>query len=180
MVPASYRGCYFGSDDDGEYMPASGWTLSSVVHRILPYHGKMLQLPGQGGNQIDWTLHEGIGIDVFEVQRSIQSDFADFTVVTTVTPEEDEISYLYTDPYIIPQTVYYRIAAKMQDSSVEYSPIRRILGDPVSKPTLIYQPKDNTWRVSLPDPWQNGDVSLYDIQGKEIFTRKLNADSMSI
>ncbi len=169
----------FGEDDDGElYASNLGGTLYSVsASGFLPIQWENVEASiVTGGNQIEWTLHQGIGIDVFEVQRSLQSDFIDFTVVTTVTPVEDQISYVYKDPYIQSQAVYYRIAAKMQDGSIEYSPIRRILGDPVSKPSLIFAPNDNTWRINLPAPWRNGEVALYDVQGKEIFTRKLSTD----
>jgi glucose/arabinose dehydrogenase len=169
----------FGEDDDGElYASNLAGTLYSVsASGFLPIQWEnVIANMAEGGNQIEWILHQAIGIDVFEVQRSLHSDFNDYTVATTVTPVEDQIAYQYKDPYIQPQAVYYRIAAKMQDGAVEYSPIRRILADPVSKPTLIFEPKDNTWRINLPNPWQNGEISLFDIQGKEIFTRKLSSD----
>ncbi len=169
----------FGEDDDGELYASN---LDGTIYRVsgsgsLPVQWESVDahiVPG--GNKLEWTLHQSIGIDYFEVQRSLQSGFEDFTVVTQIAPVEEQISYQYTDPYIQPLAVYYRIAAKMQDGSTEYSPFLRILPDPVSRPTLVFEQNSNMWRINLPGEWRNGDVKLYDLQGKEIYTRKLGAD----
>jgi hypothetical protein len=166
----------FGEDDDGE-MYASN--LDGVIYRVsasgfLPVQWESVDAKiVQGGNQIDWTLHQSVGIEYFEVQRSLNSGFDDFTVVTQVNPVQDQISYQFTDPFIQPLAVYYRVAAHMSDGSIEYSPFMRILPDPVSKPTLVYEQNTNMWRINLPTEWRNGDVILYDLQGKEVYTRSI-------
>jgi len=169
----------FGEDDEGELYASN---LNGTLYKVsasgsLPVQWESVDariVPG--GNKLEWTLHQSIGIDYFEVQRSLQSSFEDFTVVTQIAPVEEQISYQYTDPYIQPLAVYYRIAAKMQDGSTEYSPFLRILPDPVSKPTLVFEQNSNIWRINLPGEWRNGEVMLYDLQGKEIYARKLGAD----
>jgi hypothetical protein len=52
----------------------------------------------------------------------------------------------------------------------------RILPDPVSKPTLVLDPNTKIWRINLPGAWRNGDAVLYDLQGKEVFKRKIGSD----
>ncbi len=173
----------FGEDDDGE-MYASN--LDGVLYKVsasgfLPIQWQSVDAKiVQGGNQIDWTLHQSLGIEYFEVQRSLNSGFDDFTVVTQVLPVENQISYKYTDPFIQPLAVYYRIAAQLSDGSIEYSPFMRILPDPVSKPSLVFEQNTNIWRIHLPTEWRNGDVILYDLQGKEVYTRKIEAEQQLV
>ncbi len=168
----------FGEDDDGE-MYASN--LDGVIYSVsasgfLPVQWESVDAKiVQGGNQIDWTLHQSLGIEYFEVQRSLNSSFDDFTVVTQVQPLQDQIAYKYIDPFIQPLAVYYRIAAYLSDGSIEYSPFMRILPDPVSKPSLVFEQNTNMWRINLPTEWRNGDVILYDLQGKEVYTLQIGS-----
>lgn len=166
----------FGEDDDGELYAANldGIIYSVSASGFLPIQWQSVDARiVQGGNQIDWTLHQSLGIDHFEVQRSLNSGFDDFNVVARVDPVQDQISYKYVDPFIQPLAVYYRIAAHLSDGSIEYSPFMRILPDPVSKPSLVFEPNTNSWRVQLPTEWRNGDVILFDLQGKEVYKRTI-------
>ena len=168
----------FGEDDDGELYASN---LDGVIYSVsasgfLPVQwGSADAHIIQGGNQIDWTIHQSLGIEYFEVQRSLNSGFDNFTVVTQVEPVEDQISYKYIDPFIHTRTVYYRIAAHMSDGSIEYSPFMRILPDTGSKPSLVFDQNHNLWRINIPNDWQNGEVILYDLQGKEVYTRKIGS-----
>lgn len=168
----------FGEDDDGELYASN---LDGVIYSVsasgfLPVQwGSADAHIIQGGNQIDWTIHQTLGIEYFEVQRSLYSGFDNFTVVTQVEPVEDQISYKYIDPFIHTRTVYYRIAAHMSDGSIEYSPFMRILPDTGSKPSLVFDQNHNLWRINIPNEWQNGEVILYDLQGKEVYTRKIGS-----
>ncbi|HEY3385495.1 MAG TPA: PQQ-dependent sugar dehydrogenase [Saprospiraceae bacterium] len=173
----------FGEDDDGElYASNLAGTLYSVsATGLLPIQWENTRATRvDGGNQVDWTLFQAIGLDHFEVQRSLQSTFEDFTVVTSIQPVDGQSTYTFTDPFIHSSAVYYRIAAKMQDGSTEFSPFMRILGDPTSKPTLVYEPNTKMWRINLPEEWRNGDATLYDLQGKEIFTRRIASDKIDL
>ena len=168
----------FGEDDDGELFASN---LDGVIYSVsasgfLPVQwGSADAHIIQGGNQIDWTIHQSLGIEYFEIQRSLNSGFDNFTVVTQVEPVEDQISYKYIDPFIHPRAVYYRIAAHMSDGSIEYSPFMRILPDTGSKPSLVFDQNHNLWRINIPNEWQNGEVILYDLQGKEVYTRKIGS-----
>ena len=168
----------FGEDDDGELYASN---LDGVIYSVsasgfLPVQwGSADAHIIQGGNQIDWTIHQSLGIEYFEIQRSLNSGFDNFTVVTQVEPVEDQISYKYIDPFIHTRTVYYRIAAHMSDGSIEYSPFMRILPDTGSKPSLVFDQNHNLWRINIPNEWQNGEVILYDLQGKEVYTRKIGS-----
>ncbi len=168
----------FGEDDDGELYASN---LDGVIYSVsasgfLPVQwGSADAHIIQGGNQIDWTIHQTLGIEYFEVQRSLNSGFDNFTVVTQVEPVEDQISYKYIDPFIHTRAVYYRIAAHMSDGSIEYSPFMRILPDTGSKPSLVFDQNHNLWRINIPNDWQNGEVILYDLQGKEVYTRKIGS-----
>ncbi|MBP6681373.1 MAG: PQQ-dependent sugar dehydrogenase [Saprospiraceae bacterium] len=166
----------FGEDDDGELYASN---LDGVIYSVsasgfLPVQWERVDAKiVQGGNQIDWTLHQSLGIEYFEVQRSLNSGFDNFTVAAQVEPVQDEISYKYIDPFTQPLAVYYRIAAHLSDGSFEYSPFMRILPDPVSKPSLVFERNLNMWRINLPVEWRNGEVILYDLQGKEVYTRQI-------
>ncbi len=166
----------FGEDDDGELYASN---LDGVIYSVsasgfLPLQWERVDAKiVQGGNQIDWTLHQSLGIEYFEVQRSLNSGFDNFTVAAQVEPVQDEISYKYIDPFTQPLAVYYRIAAHLSDGSFEYSPFMRILPDPVSKPSLVFERNLNMWRINLPVEWRNGEVILYDLQGKEVYTRQI-------
>ena len=168
----------FGEDDDGELFASN---LDGVIYSVsasgfLPVQwGSADAHIIQGGNQIDWTIHQSLGIEYFEIQRSLNSGFDNFTVVTQVEPVEDQISYKYIDPFIHTRAVYYRIAAHMSDGSIEYSPFMRILPDTGSKPSLVFDQNHNLWRINIPNEWQNGEVILYDLQGKEVYTRKIGS-----
>jgi glucose/arabinose dehydrogenase len=166
----------FGEDDDGElYASNLAGTLYSVsATGFLPIQWENVGAKKvDGGNQIEWTLFQSIGLDHFEIQRSLKVDFTEYTVVKEIQPVQDQVSYTYTDPFIQPQAVYYRIAAQMQDGSTEYSPFMRIIPDPLSKPTLVYEQNSQMWRINLPEAWRNGDATLYDLQGKEIYSQKI-------
>ena len=52
----------------------------------------------------------------------------------------------------------------------------RTIADPVSTPTLVLDQNTIIWRIYIPDPWTYGEVTLYDLQGKEVYVRKIGAD----
>lgn len=120
-------------------------------------------------------MHQMFGIDNFEIQRSFESDFEEYTSVGIVLPVEDQFTYTYEDPIQQSMTIYYRVAAHLQDGTEEYSSIGRILGDPDIQPSLIYDSDIHSWRIMLPDDWQNGELTLYDVQGKEIYKKTIGA-----
>ena len=169
----------FGEDDDGEMYACN---LQGVLYQVsasgfLPIQWENVEANiVTGGNKIDWTLHQAIGVDHFEIQRSLESGFNNFTVIANVQPIEDLYTYSFTDPFIQPNPVYYRIAAKMTDGSTEYSPFLRILPNLVSKPSLVYEPNSAIWRVQIPNAWRNGELTLYDIQGKEVFKKRISEE----
>jgi glucose/arabinose dehydrogenase len=171
----------FGEDDDGElYASNLAGTLYSVsATGLLPIQWENVGAKKvDGGNEVAWTLFQAIGLDHFEVQRSLKPEFQEYSVVKTVQPVDGEYTYTYLDPFIQPAAVYYRIAALMQDGSTEYSPFMRIIPDPISKPTLVFDQNTQIWRITLPAAWQNGDATLYDLQGKEVLTRKITAETI--
>lgn len=169
----------FGEDEEGElYASNLGGTIYAVsASGSLPIQwGNVTATKTDEGNKIKWTLFESTGLDRFEIQRSLQPGFENPSMVKEVMPIENENSYTYTDPFIHPSAVYYRIAALMQDGSTEYSPFRRIFSEPVSQPTLVYEQSSHNWRVYLPIEWRNGDATLYDLQGKEVYIQQIGSD----
>jgi hypothetical protein len=76
------------------------------------------------------------------------------------------------------ENVYYRIEAYLSNGTREYSPIARLIPQEINKPTLIFDLTNKIWKLSLPDDWQSGKVVIYDIQGKEVFVRKLSNEKM--
>ena len=137
----------------------------------------LIATPVANGNKIQWTLHSILDAAYFEIQRSVKLDFIDFTKVAEIAADPDKFSYGYHDPFYQPTGVYYRIAAHMSDGSIEYSPIARILPDPVSKPTLTFDINNNLWRINLPPVWQNGDLVVYDVQGRIVYSAILSERS---
>ena len=168
----------FGQDDDGElYASNLNGTLYAVsASGTLPLQWEDLLVTSvKNGNRIQWTMHQMFGIDNFEIQRSFESDFEEYTSVGIVLPVEDQFTYTYEDPIQQSMTIYYRVAAHLQDGTEEYSSIGRILGDPDIQPSLIYDSDIHSWRIMLPDDWQNGELTLYDVQGKEIYKKTIGA-----
>ena len=119
-------------------------------------------------------MHNVQEVDYFEIQRSFRYEFDQFVSVTDIKPDPDKISYIYNDPFYNHDGVYYRVAAHMNDGSIEYSPVARILPDPISKPSLTYDIAHGMWRLNVPSYWQNGNMHVYDIQGKLVYSRELS------
>lgn len=170
----------FGENDNGEIFAGNlGGTLYAVtMGEALPVGWENLSaIPFSNGNKIQWTLHNITEVEYFEVQRSIKLDFVDYVKVAEVKPMPDVITYTYNDPYYSQQGLYYRVAAKLNDGSVEYSPIGRILPDPIAKPSLTFDIATKLWRVSLPSFWRNGELLLHDIQGKVVYHSKFTDET---
>jgi hypothetical protein len=101
-------------------------------------------------------------------------NFVNFTKVAEIPADPDEVTYSYQDPYYQPLGVYYRIAAHMDDGSIEYSPVARIMPDPISKPSLTVDFNTNLWRINLPPYWRNGNLTVYDLQGRTVYETELS------
>ena len=169
----------FGEDNNGELYAGNlnGVLFSLRMGAPLPLQWEDLNVtPFSKSNRIRWTMHNTFDVNHFEIQRSLKSNFINFVKVTDVSVNPDEVTYIYFDDYSHPDGIYYRIAAHMNDGSIEYSPIARILPDPVSRPTLTYDLISHLWRINLPAYWQKGDLSLYDLQGREIYRSRLNEE----
>lgn len=167
----------FGEDDNGEIFAGnlSGTLYAVSMGEPLPIQWEdLIASPVSNGNKIQWTLHNIFGVDYFEIQRSLQPDFVNFTSVTEIQADPDEVTYTYQDPYYQPLGVYYRIAAHMDDGSIEYSPVARIMPDPVSTPSLTLDINTNLWRINLPPYWRNGDLTVYDLQGRIVYEMELS------
>jgi glucose/arabinose dehydrogenase len=172
----------FGEDDNGElYASNLAGTLYAVsATGTLPIQWEdIIAVKIHKGNKIQWTIHQAFGIDYFEVQRSFKPTFDEFTSLAQVPAVLDQINYSYEYPYVASENVYYRIAAFMDDGSIEYSPIARIGPIAISGPSLGFDHEHNTWRIILPEDWRNGDVTLFDAQGKEVYQKKIT-DSQHI
>lgn len=170
----------FGEDDNGElYAGNLGGTLYRVtMGEPLPLNWQdVFAAPVSNGNKIQWTLHTTFGVDYFEVQRSSVQDFSQFNIVAEIQSVPETVTYSYHDPYYQASGVYYRIAARLIDGSVEYSPVARIMPDPVSKPTLTFDFNTNLWKLNIPPFWQDGKLIIYDLQGKVILTESLSKRS---
>ena len=173
----------FGEDDNGELYALS---YSSGILYALSASGSLdvnwtsiKATPSIQGNKIEWAIGDVFGINHFEVQRSVLSDFLQFSNVAELLPDANNIYYHYNDPFQSSSGVYYRIAAHLNDGSIEYSPLARILPDPaVSKPFLTFDFINNNVRVSLPENWQQGEIILYDLQGRTVFNKKLSKEPL--
>ncbi|HUR30025.1 MAG TPA: PQQ-dependent sugar dehydrogenase, partial [Saprospiraceae bacterium] len=167
----------FGEDDNGELFAGNlAGTLYSVsMGDPLPIQWEdLIAIPVIKGNKIQWTLHSIFGVDYFEIQRSETLDFNIFTNVVKIPANPDQITYTYNDLFNQLRGIYYRIAAHMEDGSIEYSPIARILPIAISQPSLTYDINTNMWRISLPAYWRNGDLTLYDLQGRVVYKSVLS------
>ncbi len=169
----------FGEDDHGELYACN---LNGTIYRV----GATSLVPIQwdaikgsiviNGNKVEWTVEQTFGIDQFDIQRSFSATFDNFSSIAQVKPVGGESYFQYTDLFGQPEYVYYRVAGERADGTTEYSPIVRIQADPVSKPSLVYASDSNVWRVNLPENWQQGLITVYDLQGKEIFKYKASGD----
>ena len=170
----------FGEDDNGELYACN---LAGTLYAVSGSGFLAIQwvdvgatiIPG--GHNIQWTLHQIFGVNHFEVQRSLSPTFDDFITITQVQPVQDQVTYSYVDPFLQPQSAYYRIVAFIDDGSNEFSPIVKTRPDPKSRPSLVFQPNTNIRRINIPDPWRNGEVILYDLQGKEVYKQTITTDS---
>ncbi len=169
----------FGESDNREIFAGNlNGTLYYVTRGLpdplpLQWEGLSAQVVSNG-NKIQWTLHNFMDVEFFELQRSVKADFVNFTNVVEVLPDIEKVTYTYHDPYYQPEGVYYRVAAHLNDGSIEYSPVARIMPDPLSKPTLTFDFNTNLWRINLPSYWQNGDLKLYDLSGRIVYEARLS------
>jgi glucose/arabinose dehydrogenase len=169
----------FGEDDDGElYACNLDGTLYQVgATSLLPIQWEETKASiVSNGINIEWTVFQKFGIDAFEVQRSLHPVFDNYVSIAQVDPVDGQNNYQYKDLFKQAEFVYYRVAGKRPDGTSEYSPIMRIQANPVSRPSLVYQSDSNLWRVNLPGVWQNGTVTVYDLQGKELSKHKASGD----
>jgi glucose/arabinose dehydrogenase len=173
----------FGEDDNGElYALSYGGTVYSVGGSGGPLDIKWTNITANSsrkGNKIEWTLDATFGINHFEVQRSYFEDFHQFLSIGQLPPDPGEVHYHFDDPFISSAGSYYRIAAHLEDGSIEYSPLAHILPDPVSRPVLIKDVISNLLKISLPENWQKGDIVLYDLQGRVVFGKKLSGSPIA-
>ncbi len=166
----------FGEDDNGELYALS---YSGTVYAVSASGSlavgwtKIKATPSHSGNKIEWSLDATFGIIDFEIQRSYVSDFNQFVKVASVAPDPNQTNYHYNDPFISSSGSYYRIAAHLNDGSTEYSPLAHILPDPESKPILTFDFINNKFRLSLPENWQEGEISVYDLQGKLVYNKNI-------
>ncbi len=169
----------FGEDDNGELyacnLSGTLYAVSGSGFLAIDWENVSASIIPEG-HKIEWTLHQIFGVTLFEIQRSFKSSFDDYEVVAQVQPVEDQISYSYNDPYFQPQTAYYRIVASIDNGSSEYSPIVRTRADIQLKPSLVFDPITSIWRINFPDPWRNGEMVMYDLQGKEVLKKTISND----
>ncbi len=169
----------FGEDDNGELyacnLSGTLYAVSGSGFLAIEWENVFASIVPEG-HKIEWTLHQTFGVTQFEIQRSFKSSFDDFEIVAQIQPVEDQISYSYNDPYFQPQSAYYRIVASLDDGTFEYSPIVRTRADILLKPSLVFDPITSIWRINFPDPWRNGEMVMYDLQGKEVLKKTISSD----
>lgn len=168
----------FGEDDNGELYAGN---QNGDIYKLsftggsLPINWDNVKVDRTSlGNKVQWTLHTNLEVDMFEVQRDTKADFSANAKLGQIKSDPNKVNYFYNDPYDRPESIYYRIAAIMKDGSVEYSPIVRVLSDKEPKPTLVFDFNTNQWRVNIPKQWQYSHLTLHDVQGKLVFSRKLS------
>jgi hypothetical protein len=169
----------FGEDDNGEMyacnLEGTLYAISGSGFLAIQWEKVSASIVPEG-HKIEWTLHQTYGVTQFEIQRSFKSTFEEYNVIAQIQPVADQIIYSYNDPLLARESVYYRIVASIDDGSLDYSPIVKTRPDPTSKPALVLDPISNIWHIDLPDSWQNGEILLYDLQGKEVFKRAIAED----
>lgn len=170
----------FGEDDNGElYAGNLAGTLYTVTMgeplAIQWQDMKAYPIPKSSANKIQWTLFNNADVDYYEVQRSLTADFVNFTNIAVIQSVPNQNSYSLNDFYYHHLGVYYRVAAHMNNGTIEYSPTARIIPLDVYQPTLIYDFNTDMWRIQLPEYWQNGELTLYDLQGRVVHKSSLDA-----
>lgn len=170
----------FGEDDSGElyamdYSNGTVYAISASGSLDVNWTNIKATRSSQG-NKIEWSIGDVFGINHFVIQRSVLADFLQYSNLAELLPDQGHIYYHYNDPFHSSSGAYYRIAAHMNDGSVEYSPLARIMPDPVSNPLLSFDVINNNWKISLPENWQQGEVVIYDLQGRTVFNKKLSKE----
>lgn len=168
----------FGEDDNGELYAGN---LGGILYQVSMGEPLAISwenfgafpLPKGAGNKVQWTLHNISEVDHFEIERASQADFLNFVKIAEIPADHTKISYAYTDLINNTQEVYYRVLADMLDGSREYSPVAKIIPIQGNYPSLVYDFNTNMWRIHLPEFWQNGDLKLYDLQGRVVYSSKL-------
>lgn len=162
----------FGEDDHGELYAAN---LQGVLYRVKTRGSAPVSWINvgvkttPGANRIQWTIDPNPDITSFEVQRSAGEDFTGYTSVLQFTPGAGLAEFSAEDIFLQPDRWYYRIAARLLDQSVQYSPTTSSLPDPVERPRLSAGPADDEARVHLPGTWHSGTIFLFDLLGREIY-----------
>ncbi len=169
----------FGEDDNGELYACNldGVLYSISTDSLLPFKWESIDawhIPN--GNRVEWTVNQALSIDHFEVQRAASPDFNKSSTVAVVSPVQNQTHYGYDDAFLQTNAVYYRVVAYLINSSQLSSSIARLINQETSQPALIFDAGSNNWRLSLPEEWQTGDLAVYDLQGREVFSKKLDRD----
>jgi glucose/arabinose dehydrogenase len=175
----------FGEGDNGELYATS---LQGTIYKVTEESSLPLQWTDlaatritngpKPGNKIDWSIQLLAGIDHFAVERSLTPAFTEVASLGHILPVEDQYNYTFTDLFNQSIGVYYRVVAHMQDGSKELSPVVRLLPDALAKPSLVFDPDQSVWKISLPDIWQSGELILLDLQGKEVLRKTLSSDKV--
>jgi glucose/arabinose dehydrogenase len=167
----------FGEDDNGELYAASlGGTIYTVSgEEVLPVQWVSVKAKRIAeGNLIEWIMHDSNDVDRFEIHRADSPLFDQVSVAGSVSPVEDKIHYQFIDPDFSEKITYYRIGAISKEGVTDFSPITWVReGDPGPSPFLAYDPDRSTWTIQLPADWQTGDLTVFDLQGKEVWSNRL-------
>ena len=95
--------------------------------------------------------------------------------IAEIDADHTKVSYAYTDLLGHTKEIYYRVLAHMVDGTTEYSPVAKIIPLDIKYPSLVFDFNTNMWRIHLPEVWQNGDLIVYDLQGRIVYKSSLVA-----
>lgn len=168
----------FGEDDNGELyagnLAGTFYSVSMGEPLAVSWENYgAFPLPKGRGNRIQWTMQNIHEVDYFEIQRANALTFEDYFKLVEIEADPSKVSYAHTDMLGYTSDIYYRVLAHMLDGTVEYSPVAKIIPLDIKYPSLVYDFNTNMWRIHIPDIWQNGDLIVYDLQGRIVYKSSL-------
>jgi hypothetical protein len=169
----------FGEDDDAELYAAN---LQGVVYRVgtkgsAPVNWRSITLETlAGGYKVSWSIDANPDIELFELQRSADPDFNALDIAAGYSPGDQETEFSIGNLDLQTRRMYYRVAARMEDGTVRFSPTVISMPDPRTPiPGVVIDQVSGALLWELPPGHASGMLVMYDILGREIVRRPWEA-----
>jgi endonuclease I len=145
--------------------------LSLLPVDILTFGGKL----NQNKLNLFWEVGEEVNLNLYEVQRSVNG--VEYNTIATIKANGSK-NYSYDDNITALENrrLYYRIVKKDKDGIVKYSKIFSLHIPLLERVSIYPNPAKNFININLANLKNEVSISLSDIMGKELMSKKVQAN----